>query len=71
MRATFSVRDRSRMPGGLNKFSVSCANYIFPFIFKDIETVWTLDDGPGIEECDYMTICENSFESTTGSSFRD
>jgi len=66
MKAAFSVRDRSRMPGGLNKFSVSCANYIFPFIFKDIQTVWTLDSGPGIEECDYMTICENSFESTTG-----
>ncbi len=66
MRATFSVRDRERMPGGLNKFSVECANYIFPFIFKDISTTWTLDSGPGIVEHDYMTICENSFDSTTG-----
>ena len=56
MKASFSVRDRSRMPGGLNKFSVSCANYIFPFIFKDIQTVWTLDSGLGIEECDTHSL---------------
>lgn len=66
MRASFNVRDKDRMPGGLNKFSVLCANYIFPFIFKDIETTWNLDNGPGIEEPDYMTICENSFDSITG-----
>jgi hypothetical protein len=66
MRASFNVRDRDRMPGGLNKFSVSCANYIFPFIFKDIQTTWNLDNGTGIEEPDYMTVCENSFDSTTG-----